>query len=406
MGTLTIGKPEVSSADGWTRLSVPVSLGEKHSNLWVQVEDQYAHGLCADRVDGFVVGVLSYAIKNRLDIAFEAPITNLLKEQLERDFIDVVCQQEPQLYPVQLTGETIAPIYKQKVVRAMGLSCGVDCLYTVHHRMLNAEGERYFVMSDAHQRSRKDTVESAANRFQPLYENGREFSAKLGIPLIVVRTNWGEDALPGLDIDNNTTYCNCFVALVLQNLFTHYYLASGGPVQDFGIRYLKLGLLNTDSSDYDLLSLSAYSIPAIRFIVDGLAERVAKIRDLLSWPVCWNNLDVCLKHYRHQRGNDTCDCHKCMHTVCAIMSQEGMEGLEKFSKVFDVDYVRAHRAEYLAYTICQRVERSEIGLEIWKGRTREGCTVWDYIHAMYIIVRKQIRKFIRNKPAPRSWADI
>lgn len=406
MGLLTIGKPEVSSADGWTRLSVPISLGEKHSNLWVQVEDQYAHGLCADRVDGFVVGVLSYAIKNRLDIAFEAPITNLLKEQLQRDFIDVVCQQEPQLYHVKLTGETIAPIYKQKVVRAMGLSCGVDCLYTVHHRMLNAEGERYFVMSDAHLRSRQDTVESAARSFRSLYENGREFAEKLGIPLIVVRTNWGNDVLPGLIIDNNTTYCNCFVALVLQNLFTHYYLASGGPVRDFATRYLKNGFFKTDCSNYDLVALGAYSIPAIRFIVDGLDERVTKIQDLLSWSECWDNLDVCEMHRRRARGNDTYDCHKCMHTVCEIMSQEGMEGLEKFSKVFDVDYVRAHRAEYLAYTICQRVERSEIGLEIWKGRAREGCTVWDYIHAMYIIVRKQIRKFIRNKPAPRSWADI
>ena len=268
-------------------------------------------------------------------------------------------------------------------------------------------GERYFLMTNAHLRSKNDTESVAAMRFGALYKNGKEFAEKMGIPLIVVRTNWGELALPGLKVENNTTYCNCFVALALQNLFSHYYLASGGPIIDFAIKYIKNGIFNTDCSNYDLLALSAYSTPSLRFIVDGLEERVKKIQTLIDWPDCWSNLDVCDKHRQNARGNDTYDCHKCMHTVNEILSVGGMLALEKFGKTFDVDYVKKHRDEYLAYLICQRIERSEVGMEIWKGRAREGCSIADYIKACYLILRKLLRKRIcRHNSMPTRWIDI
>ena len=404
---IRIGIPNQESRGERERVIIPVAVDETMTSLWVEVEKRYAFGLCPDRVDAVVVGLLSFAIKYHHDIEFEAPITNLLKEQLEKDFIDVICQHQPELYHVKLSGPTIAPIYKQKTVRAMGLSCGVDCLYTVHNRMLDPSlGERYFLMTDAHMRSKNDTEESAARRFNPLYENGKEFARKLGIPLIVAKTNWGPWFHPDMRIENNTTFCNCFVALSLQNLFTHYYLASGGPVRDFAVKYIRNGMFNTDCSNFDLVALSAYSTPSLRFIVDGLEDRVKKIRTLLAWPDCWDNLDVCEMHRRRDRGNDTYDCHKCMHTVNEIMSQEGMPGLEKFSKVFDVDYVKKHRAEYLAYLICQRLEKSEVGMEAWQGQARAGCTIGDYIKAFFILARKCCRKIYRSSNVCRSWADI
>lgn len=408
---IRIGRVQLTKVNGWSRVTADLDVDGFKTALWIEVEDRFANGLCADRSDAFVVGLLSFAFRYKHDIAFEVPITNLLKEQIEKDFIDVVCQHQPEVHHIKLTGPTIAPIFKDKVVRGMGLSCGVDCLYTVHNRMLDASlGERYFLMTDAHLKSKNETDEESARRFKPLYENGKEFADKLGIPLIVARTNWGSKALDGLLIENNTTFCNCFAALALQNLFTHYYLASGGPVCDFAVKYVRNGIFKTDCSNFDLLSLSAYSTPALRFIVDGLEERVTKIRTLLGWPDCWDNLDVCEMHRRRERGNDTYDCHKCMHTVNEILAQGGMAGLEKFSKVFDVDYVKAHRAEFLAYLICQRLERSEVGLEAWRGRAREGCGVVDYLLAIWWIARKAIRKFLRKAgirfERPQKWIDV
>lgn len=404
---IRIGKPVITKNLMHTRLSVDVHKDKTQHVLWVEVENRFSFGFCDDRVDAFLVGLLGYAIKNKHDIYCEAPLTNLLKEQIEKDFIDVVCQHQPELHRVKISAPILPPIFKDKVVRGMGLSCGVDCLYTVHNRMLDETlGERYFLMTDAHLRSVKDTEEEASRRFKPLFENSKEFAEKLGIPLIVIKTNWGPSLFSDMAITNSTTYCNCFVALAMQNLFTHYYLASGGPIKDFSVRYLKNGLFRTDCSNYDLLSLPAYSTPSLRFIVDGLEERVKKIRTLLTWRECWDNLDVCEMHRQRERGNDTFDCHKCMHTVNEILSQGGMESLENFSRVFDVDYVKKHRAEYLAYLICQRIERSEVGMEAWNGRAREGCDILDYIKAVFLIARKLYRKFLTKREFPTKWIDI
>lgn len=404
---IKIGRPYLESTDGWSRVTADLTIDGVSHSLWLEIEDCYAQGLCWDRSDAFVVGLLAFAFKQGHDLEFEAPITNLLKEQLEKDFIDVICQHQPEVHHIQLSGPTIAPIFKNKIVRGMGLSCGVDCLYTVYNRMLDASiGERYFLMTDAHLKSKNETDAESARRFKPLYENGKEFADKLGIPLIVARTNWGPKALEGLRIENNTTFCNCFVALALQNLFTHYYLASGGPVRDFAVKYVRNGIFKTDCSNFDLLALPAYSTPALRFVVDGLEERVTKIRTLLGWSACWDNLDVCEMHRRRKRGNDTYDCHKCMHTVNEILAQGGMSALERFGRVFDVDYVKTHRAEFLAYLLCQRVEKSEVGMEAWRGRAREDCGIVDYMKALFIIARKGVRKFVRNGRPCTKWVDV
>jgi hypothetical protein len=375
--------------------------------FWIEVKGEYSSGLVVDRVDGFVVGLLGYALKYGHDIRCEAPITNVLKDSIAHDFIDVVCQHQPEIYHVRLIAPTITPIHKSNVVRATGLSCGVDCMYTVHNRMLDdGLGSRYFYMVDAHMQSRNQSEADKRKRFKPLLNNAEAFAAKLGIPLVVASTNWGPLLLDKLTIENNTTYCNCFAALCMQNLFNIYYLASGGPIRDFAVKYLKNGLFKTDCSNYDLLSLSAFSTPALKFIVDGLEKRVDKIKTILSWSDCWDYLDVCEMHHDGLMGNGTFDCHKCMHTVNEIMAVGGIDGLHKFKKVFDVDYVISHRAEYLAYLICQRLERSEVGMETWDGLARQGCSGADYIKALGYIIRKAIRKLTANHHSARKWIDI
>lgn len=400
-----------TSENGATRLTASLTIDDARETnaykLWLEVDDKYAYGLVDDRIDGFVVAILSYAIKFKHDIKFEIPITSLLKQQIERDFFCVICQHQPELYHPKLIGPTVEPIISQKVIAAMGLSCGVDCLFTVKNRFLETPAHvRYFFMTDAHVNITSPSVEESKNRFRALSANSQALADELRIPLVVAHTNWGKFSIPGLSIANNTTYCNCFAALCLQKLFSLYFIASGGPIVDFGVKYLKHGIFRTDCSNYDLISLGAFSIPSIRFIVDGLETRVAKIKDLMDWPIAQRHLDVCECHRSHTVGNGTYDCHKCMHTVCEIISQGGYDGLAKFSSVFDVEYVKNHKAEYLAYAICQRLERSEVGLEVWPCRARFEANCIVYIKAAYIIFRKLMRKVSHKKSDATKWIDI
>ena len=379
---------KVSSSNGRKRLSAEVIVDDLSYGLWFEVEEKYGQYLCDERSDAFVVGLLPLAIKTRQDIYFVTPITDQLKDQLEHDFIDVVCQHQPELHRVRLVGNVAAPLCKASETIGTGVSCGVDSLFTIKRRLIEHTGNKFLFLTN-----QADMDDSRYVRFDCLKRRASSFAADAGIELIVGDTNYS-GGVPGLCTEGCTTYCNLFSVLALQKLFSRYFIASGGPIRDFNF-YLQNGMFGTDCSDYDLLTLSACSTSSCRFIVDGLEERIKKVQALIDWPLAWNHLDVCFRHADGKDGNGTYDCPKCMHTVVEILVAGGMPALEKFSAVFDVEYVKAHMEEYLADLIRIRMQNTEYGNELWPLRKRAGFSSPDYLKAMVIVIRKALRKVLR-----------
>ncbi len=379
---------KVSSSNGRKRLSAEVIVDDLSYGLWFEVEEKYGQYLCDERSDAFVVGLLPLAIKTRQDIYFVTPITDQLKDQLEHDFIDVVCQHQPELHRVRLVGNVAAPLCKASETIGTGVSCGVDSLFTIKRRLIEHTGNKFLFLTN-----QADMDDSRYVRFDCLKRRASSFAADAGIELIVGDTNYS-GGVPGLCTEGCTTYCNLFSVLALQKLFSRYFIASGGPIRDFNF-YLQNGMFGTDCSDYDLLTLSACSTSSCRFIVDGLEERIKKVQALIDWPLAWNHLDVCFRHADGKDGNGTYDCPKCMHTVVEILVAGGMPALEKFSAVFDVEYVKAHMEEYLADLIRIRMQNTEYGNELWPLRKRAGFSSSDYLKAMVIVIRKALRKVLR-----------
>lgn len=394
---ITIGSPRIIDTNNGVRLSARISIDGKSSDeLWVEVAEKYRTALCSDRVDAFVVALLNLAIKEHHDIVFEAPITSTLKDSIEHDFLDIICQNEPNLYHVKLTGPTIVPVFKEKLVRAAGCSCGVDSLYTIKRRMLSADfGERYLVVTNSHitcYGGREDA--NVQYRFDYLKSNAENLARELGIASIVIDTNYELSNIKGLTVGNCTTYCNCFCALTLQNLFSHYYIASGGPVRDFAERFLKNGFFGSDCSNYDLLSTQAFSVPSLKFVVDGLDRRVDKVKSLISWKYSWRHLDVCMKHNSRGHGfpNGTFDCDKCVHTINEIWAAGGDDALRKYRDVFDVDWAMKHRYKYLSDLMHTRIRGLETGRELWPVRGKYPLT--DYARAALIIMERLMLKVV------------
>lgn len=385
---IEIGKLRISSKGDRARLSADIVVDGVSRELWFEVEQKYGEYLCTERSDAFVVGILPLAFKTRQDISFVTAITDQLKDQLEHDFIDVVCQHQPTLYHVKLTGKTASPHYKTIEMVGTGVSCGVDSLFTIKRRLVEFDGKKFLLLNNM-----TDPDESLAVRFDCLRRNAHSFAADAGIELIVSDSNYC-GGIPGLCAEGCTTYCNLFSVLSLQKLFSRYFIASGGPIRDFNF-YLQKGMFGTDCSDYDLLTLSACSTSSCRFIVDGLEERIKKVQALIDWPLAWNHLDVCFRHADGKDGNGTYDCPKCMHTIVEILVAGGMSALEKFAPVFDVKYVKAHMEEYLADLIRIRMQNTEYGNELWPLRKRAGFSSADYLKAMVIVIRKALRKVLR-----------
>ena len=377
-----------SEIAGRKRLSADIVVDGVSRELWFEVEEEYGKYLCDERSDAFVVGLLSLAIREKHDIEFVAPMTAQLKDQLEHDFLDVVCQHQPGLHKVKLLGPVAEPIYKNREIMGTGVSCGVDSLFTIKRRFIDSQSEKYLFLTN------QSPVNGARVVFECLKKNAMSFAADAGVNLIIGDTNYC-GGIPGLTTEGATTYCNLFSVLALQKLFSRYFIASGGPICDFS-KYIENGMFGTDCSNYDLLLLSACSTMSCKFIVDGLEDRIKKVQDLVSWPLAWNHLDVCFRHADPNGMNGTNDCPKCVHTIVEILVAGGMDALEKFNAVFNVDYVRQHKHEYLADLIRIRLQRTEYGLELWPLRSRAGFTAWDYIKAIPIVFSKAVKKILRG----------
>lgn len=398
---LKIGKIEKVTANGKTRLSAKIEIEGSLYPLWYEVDAKYGDALCDSRSDAFVAGLFLYAINHRHDIEFETPITDELKTSIEENFLLAVCDHNKDVYCVKLTGPVAPVVRKDKVVRLSGISCGADSLYTVLRRFVHEDKNGaidYLAIYNHHGTiGRSDSVQPAgerARRFADIVARAREFSTETGLPLIVGDTNYNSGEIPGLISEGYATFVNMFCAMCMQNLISHYLLASAGGVGEFGY-YLRQGLYHTVHENYDLLTTAAFSTQGFRITIDGLVERDKKIKYLAEQPLAYKYLDVCLKHTSGIRGNGTNDCPKCMYTILELMALgEGV--LDRFSAVFDVDYVRSHKYVYLADMIRGLLQKSLYAEQCWPRRHVMGFTMKDYLKAGIVVGRKIIKKIFRR----------
>lgn len=192
---ITIKKPFICAQGGGgggkSRLSVEIDVDGKIYPLWYEVDEKYGQYLCSERSDAFVVGVSFVAIKYHHDISFEAPMSWELKESLEKDFFSVLSQHQPGLYVPKLIGDVAPQLRKNKVVIGTGISCGVDCLYTVKRRMSSGLYDgRYLLLNNMHGAVNNDSEEKQKFRFNYLIKRALKFSRDSTIPVIIGNTNY------------------------------------------------------------------------------------------------------------------------------------------------------------------------------------------------------------------------
>ena len=388
------------------RLSADILMDGRSYNLWYSVSEKYAEGLCSERSDAFVAGLLLYAIKNNYNISFSTPLTAELKDSLENDFIEAVCQKNPMAHRVQLVGPVAETIKKIKTVRATGISCGVDSLYTVCRRFIKhsiSGADHYLVINNLHGATHDESPEACKWRFEYLVRNATSFSNETKIPLIVGDTNYVNSGIPGLSFENFASFGNLFCVLAMQNLYSHYYVSSAGSVDEFGY-YLRQGVFATNTENLDLLTMPSFSTLGLKVTVDGLAERTEKVRYISSFPAVQRHLDVCHVHKVGSTRNGTNDCPKCMRTVLELMLL-GEDVLNRFGQVFDLDYVKTHRHEYLAEMMRGMLHKSLFAQQCWHARSKMGFSYSDYVRAYWIVAKKVFAKMLRGGRTAQNFSS-
>ena len=106
---IKIKKPKVVRLGGNSRLTSRVDIDGIAYDLWYEVDTRYESALCSEKADAFVVGLLLYAIKNNHDIESEAPLTEDLKDSIENEFLEAICQKDKDAHRVKISCPVIAP---------------------------------------------------------------------------------------------------------------------------------------------------------------------------------------------------------------------------------------------------------------------------------------------------------
>lgn len=300
---------------------------------------QYA---VTDRIDAFVIGLLMFAIKNGFDFASDLPITDELKYNLDYHLIPALCGPNPTFHRTHIKAPTISPIKRVAEIIATGISCGIDSLYTIQQHSATdlPDCRRINTLAFFNVGSSMKGGELHTSLVEGRYQLAKKFAKEYNYSFLFVESNLHliiNKYTPYSHIENHTYMALFCLNIILPYLKTYYY-SSGYSYNNFSLYSNKQKIL--DCAHYDLLLMFCASIGEVKFYSSGSDKsRLEKTRALLDYEPAQKYLNVCVNNVE----NDGI-CFKCIRTLLAI---DALGGIDKFSKVFDVDAYKRSRFFYL-----------------------------------------------------------
>ena len=247
---LHIGHPRIEPSEDKVRLIADIRIGTDDCRpLWVEFDKEYAQYLCDERSDAFLIGLLLYAMFNRLDIVCEAPVTAQLLYQLRTYLIPALAHNSAVLHETQISASLAeAPMPNAGGVGA-SCSCGVDSLYSIKNNMASP----YPGQSITHLCVNNTGHMNTREQYLWLLDHAKAFAKEYGFKLIISDSNIARDFR--LNVRHMNTYPTSFVVCALQKLWSIYYLASDGyGLAEFSVKNLE----DVFDAHHELLSLDSF----------------------------------------------------------------------------------------------------------------------------------------------------
>lgn len=310
------------------------------------VSDNVVQYLTLDRCDAIVVGLLYFAMSHGYDLMSSIPISEELYYNLEYHFIDALAHEGSGLHRSKIEIPTISTCSKSGNIVATGISCGVDCLYTI---MSNNDSSIpsykishlafYDIGSHAGSGEEKDHEISKGR-----YELCRKFAEEYGYVFYTIESDIYKllDRYGRYSHVNNHSYMASYCILLLQKGVSKYYYSAGYPYTDFRV-YKTYKNEELDSAMYDLLTFYSISINGMKVIsAGGGIKRIDKTRKLATYPPAHKYLNVCV----NEPFNDG-TCFKCIRT---LLSVDATGNVDDFKNVFDIEKYKKNKKNYLRQT--------------------------------------------------------
>lgn len=306
------------------------------------VGEEYHKYAVVDRADAFLFGVLPYAMRHSHDIICEQPVSGELLFNLNSQLIPTLSKYDEHLYNTMIHAEIIESEIPCEDGVGTGISCGVDCLYTVIENM-NYCGEK---LKLTHFFSFNEGAFGGS-----YYKNNRAFSVvnmqarsrmladELNLPIVRLSTNL--ESLMRVPYDQFVVYAmGMMIISVSKMIKTYMFSSSAGDYADFNVKNSS----KKDTSYYDALTLHCISYGNRYFYsAGGSKTRFEKIEAIVDNPITKKYLHSCLTH------DFNCGiCPKCYRNLLTL---DALEKLDEYESIYDIEAYKHSRKDALNYLV-------------------------------------------------------
>ena len=330
---IIIDKPYIKEIDNKCRMSANIIIDEKSVEIWFEVDKAYGKYLTYERSDAYVIGILSYAMRNGHDIKCEQPMSADLFYQIDTYLIDAVYKSSKSLHRTKIITDVCNEKLETANAVGTGISCGIDSFHAVSsHTRLKAEDFNITHLAFNNVGSHGEG-ERAVNLFNARRSLAKKFAEEYKYEFVESNSNIHDVIYQNHFLTH--AYTSSFAIYCLRKLYSTYYYASSKTFAEFDLHNNEF----RSTGNYELLLFSIFSISGLKIYSEGAnSTRLEKTIAVSKYKPSYNYLNVCT-----QTAENCNKCEKCIRTLVTL---DAINALDNYKSVFDIDYYRKHRQWY------------------------------------------------------------
>ena len=376
---------------------------DKTFRIWYSVNEEYGQFLSDDRLDGFLLNSLIYAMRTGQDIELGAPVSPKLLHNIQNTI-------QPLFKTVMPDGRIITinvpphtePLEEYKgVAVGCGCSLGVDSMASLLSHLKDGIAIGYKVshlaLFNSCQFGYVD-LEQTEKSFRQGIEKIRPFSEYTKLPILAIDTNLNELYI-GADVRLTMRFILSTLScpMAVQKLLGKYIYASSYSVIDFELSPL-------DYSHFESAFVPLLSTESLEVILSNpTMTRVDKTKYISKSPLTPKFLDVCCADqkangfWKDRRWLDSKDkincgwCEKCLRTLFTL---ELLGKLDEYHSLFQIDNYLKNRESFILNVVLNR-EKDIFCKEIFDLMNEVGFVL--PVAVKRAVRRQRIRSFISIK---------
>lgn len=215
-------------------LSSLLEIDETKFDLLVRLKGTEWHKYAVtDRLDAFLWGVLPYAMRHGHDIKCKDKVSGKFLYNLNTQYIQTLSKYDTALYNTRINADVIDEDIVSQGAVATGVSCGVDCLYTIieNYKSKYSKDVSLTHLLNFNEGAFGGNYYSANRAFvvKKLHAKEQALADDLGLPVINLSTNL--ESLLKIPVDQFIVYAMGIMTMSISKLIgTYLYSSSGGGI--------------------------------------------------------------------------------------------------------------------------------------------------------------------------------